>query len=62
MNEITKEVTQPAEVANVLSAYTNSEQFELSQRAGKMLAASDLVPQQFRGNVANCVILSLIHI
>ena len=56
MNEITKEVTQPAEVANVLSAYTNSEQFELSQRAGKMLAASDLVPQQFRGNVANCVI------
>ena len=56
MNEITQEVTQPAEVANVLSAYTNSEQFELSQRAGKMLAASDLVPQQFRGNVANCVI------
>lgn len=56
MNEITQEVTQPAEVANVLSAYTNPEQFELSQRAGKMLAASDLVPQQFRGNVANCVI------
>jgi len=56
MNELTKEVTQSTEEATALSAYTNSDQFELSQRAGKMLAASDLVPQQFRGNVANCVI------
>lgn len=30
--------------------------FEAIQRAAKLLAASDLVPPQFKGNVANCVI------
>jgi len=42
--------------ASALSVFTNSDSFELAQRAGKMLASSDLVPQQFRGNVPNCVI------
>lgn len=30
--------------------------FELMQRAAKMLASSTLVPPQFQGNIANCVI------
>jgi hypothetical protein len=30
--------------------------FELMQRAAKALAASTLVPQQFQGNLPNCLI------
>lgn len=30
--------------------------FELAQRAAKLLAASTLVPQQYQGNLANCVV------
>ena len=56
MNEITQNDTQQAEESSALSVFSSSDNFELAQRAGKMLAASDLVPQQFRGNVANCVI------
>ena len=56
MNEISTNVTQAAEEATALSVFSSQDNFELAQRAGKMLAASDLVPQQFRGNVANCVI------
>lgn len=43
-----------ATTGDVLSVYHPSA-FELSQRAAKALASSDLVPQQFRGNVANCL-------
>jgi len=56
MNEISTNVTPPAEESSALSVFSSQDNFELAQRAGKMLAASDLVPQQFRGNVANCVI------
>ena len=30
--------------------------FDLAQRMSKALASSDLVPESFRGNVANCLI------
>lgn len=56
MSSLSTDVTQAAEEASALSVFSTNDSFELAQRAGKMLAASDLVPQQFRGNVANCVI------
>lgn len=52
----TTDIISRTDNANALSVFTNSDSFELAQRAGKMLASSDLVPQQFRGNVPNCVI------
>lgn len=35
---------------------TNSAGFELLQRAAKAMASSTLVPKEFQGNVANCII------
>lgn len=35
---------------------TDSQGFELAQRAAKLLAMSTLVPQQYQGNLPNCVI------
>ncbi len=52
----TTEIIPHGEATSALSIFTNSDSFELAQRAGKMLASSDLVPQQFRGNIPNCVI------
>jgi len=44
---------QPAAVFNPVSGTTA---FDLAQRMSKALASSDLVPDAFRGNVANCLI------
>ena len=41
--------------ASALSVFTDTNAFELAQRAGKMLAASDLVPEQFK-SVPNAVL------
>ena len=35
---------------------TTDSGFELAQRAGKLLAASTLVPQAYQGNLPNCVV------
>ena len=35
---------------------TDSQGFELAQRAAKLLAASTLVPKEYQGNLPNCVI------
>lgn len=35
---------------------TDSQGFELAQRAAKLLASSSLVPKEYQGNVPNCVI------
>lgn len=40
----------------VTMGFGSLQSFELMQRGAKLLTASDLVPQQFRGNLANCVI------
>lgn len=45
------EVPQPYEIG-----LTNSQGFELAQRAAKLLAASTLVPKEYQGNLPNCVI------
>lgn len=36
--------------------FTDSAGFAMMQRAAQLLAASTLVPQQFRGNISDCVI------
>ncbi len=51
----TTDITTTTTEASALSVFTNSDSFELAQRAGKMLAASDLVPPQFK-SVPNCVL------
>ena len=39
-----------------LSVFASAENFELAQRAAKMLASSTLVPKQYQGKIENCVI------
>lgn len=49
--------TQVAEhVQNVQVGFNSLQSFELTQRAGKLLSSSTLVPKEFQGNLANCVI------
>lgn len=47
---------KPAAQEKYSIALTDSQGFELAQRAAKMLASSSLVPKEYQGNVANCVI------
>lgn len=50
-------VPQPAPVVSAPTSYfTDMTLFENGQRMAKLLAASDLVPQQFRNNIANTLI------
>ena len=44
------------QMPQVRAGFTDLQGFELAQRGAKALAASTLVPQDFRGNVANCLI------
>jgi hypothetical protein len=46
---------QPHEVAT-MPGFTSNANWELAQRIGKAFASSDLVPQQYRGNLANCIV------
>jgi hypothetical protein len=39
------------------SVFDTVESFESAQRMARALASSDLVPDQYRGNLANCIIL-----
>lgn len=45
-----------ARVPSVSMGFATLQSFELMQRAAKLLAASTLVPDQYRGNLPNCVI------
>lgn len=47
---------QPEQFPAVSVGLTNSQGFELAQRAAKCLAASSLVPKEYQGNLPNCVI------
>ena len=47
-------VTQPQDRYSV--GLTDSQGFELAQRAAKLLASSSLVPKDYQGNIPNCVI------
>src|SRR5690606_11539912 len=47
--------TKPSEQPVSLS-FNTAEGFALMQRAAKLLSASSLVPKEYQGNLANCVI------
>jgi hypothetical protein len=40
----------------VMPGFNSNSSWELAQRIGKAFAASTLVPEQYRGNVANCIV------
>lgn len=42
--------------AQVAMGFSDLQSFELMQRAAKLLASSSLVPKNYQGNLANCVI------
>ncbi len=45
-----------------VSVFANGEAFEHAQRIAKMLSSSDLVPQSYRGNIANTLVaLEMAH-
>lgn len=60
--ENTKQVTlaslkpQADALPTTTMGFANLQSFELMQRAAKLLASSTLVPQDYRANLANCVI------
>ena len=55
MNDVTR---LPAVAAPIGTAvpYTERDAFELSLRQAKVYASADLVPQQYRDNIPNCLI------
>ena len=61
MNEITTNTNEEA-ASKSLSVFASNESFELAQRAAKLLSASDLVPESFRGSLPNCLLaLNIAH-
>ena len=52
-NEIATSSNQPPAIH---AGFFNLESFELIQRVSKAFAGSDLVPTQYKGNLANCMI------
>lgn len=48
---------QPVDNGTAITpSFATKEGFELAQRAAKLLASSSLVPKEYQGNLANCVI------
>jgi len=46
----------------VQKPFENSESFQLAQRIAQVFSSSDMVPAQYKGNVANCIIaLEMAH-
>ena len=45
-----------APAQNVSVGLTTIQGFELAQRAAKLLSSSSLVPERYRGNIADCVV------
>lgn len=48
-------IAEPRDVA-VMPGFNSQGSWELANRIGKAFAASTLVPQQYQGNVANCIV------
>lgn len=40
----------------VMPGFNSASSWDLAQRIGKAFAASDLVPKQYQGNLANCIV------
>jgi hypothetical protein len=47
---------QLEKIENVSSIFLTKDAFEHAQRIAQMFSKSDLVPEQFKGNIGNCVI------
>jgi len=54
LSSMQKNQLNPSE--QVLPGFNSQQGFELMQRQARMLAASTLIPQQYRDNLPNCVI------
>jgi hypothetical protein len=52
---VTGELTAPRDTA-VMPGFNSQSSWELANRIGKAFAASSLVPAQYQGNVANCIV------
>lgn len=50
------DITVQTQGENRAVGFSSAEGFELMQRQAKVLASSDLVPKEFKGNIANCII------
>lgn len=52
------ELAPPAQLREtaVMPGFVSQSSWELANRIGKAFAASTLVPQQYQGNVANCIV------
>jgi hypothetical protein len=48
-------IAEPRDTA-VMPGFNSQGSWELANRIGKAFAASSLVPQQYQGNVANCIV------
>lgn len=49
------DIAVPRDTA-VMPGFNSNSSWELAQRIGKAFAASSLVPQQYQGNLANCIV------
>lgn len=49
-------VVEPKIEQNAMTMWNNLEMFETTQRMAKLLSASNIAPQNYRGNIADCVI------
>ena len=49
-------IIEPKPEQNAVSMWNNLEMFETSQRMAKLLSVSNIAPQSYRGNLADCVV------
>lgn len=56
LGELRRPLAPETQLPVVRMGFSDLQGFELMQRAAKALAASTLVPQQFQGNLPNCLI------
>ena len=56
VKELSKPETQLESSANALNVFGNVADFEQAQRFAKALVNSDVIPENYKGNIANCMI------
>lgn len=58
LDQLRTQIAAPreAQMPSVRAGFSDLAGFELAQRAAKALAASSLVPQNYQGNLADCVV------
>lgn len=56
LQELKNQSIKAAQLPQVNAGFFNLQSFELMQRIAKGFASSELVPKQYQGNIANCMI------